>query len=298
MTLLGRRRLPRVLLVLALCAAGYFAYTRSSDIANFSKTHLVTRSFEPVDADPEHMHGKSIGVKNNVKLWNVKPMPPDDTFEQKREHHKGNCFNLARSDSLPLDRPIPDFRGQRCKDMVYPSELPDTSVVFVFFNEPASPLYRSIHSVLDRTPPHLLREIVLVDDGSDVEWLKEPFEEYLSTLPKIKLVRAGARQGLMKARSLGAEAASGETITFLDSHIEVNVGWLEPLLYRVSQDRRHVVMPIIDSIQADSFQYTMGGLDILGFSWSLGQKGIGTRPRTDFEPMPSPISEFLCSDVM
>lgn len=53
------------------------------------------------------------------------------------------------------------------------------------------------------------------------------------------------RQGLMATREEGARVATAETVTFLDSHIEVNEGWLEPLLARVRDDRRHVVMPAI-----------------------------------------------------
>jgi polypeptide N-acetylgalactosaminyltransferase len=248
-------------------------------------------NFVPKNPDADHLHGM-VGVDDKgVPLFSVKPMPPDETAEEKREHHKGNCFNLARSDSLPLDRPIPDVRSEQCKQMTYPHDLPDTSIVFVFFNEPASPLYRSVHSVLNRSPPHLIREIILVDDGSDVEWLQKPLEDYIATLPKVKLVRTHARTGLMRARTIGAENAIGDTVTFLDSHIECNHGWLEPLLYRVHQDRRHVVMPVIDSIHPDGFSYNQGGLDILGFSWGLGQKGIGQRKRSQLEPMPSPISE-------
>ena len=36
---------------------------------------------------------------------------------------------------------------------------------------------------------------------------------------------------------IGAEIATGETLTFLDAHIECSPGWLQYLLYEVKKDR-------------------------------------------------------------
>lgn len=59
-------------------------------------------------------------------------------------------------------------KGFRCLDQNYnDAELPDTSVVICFHNEAWSVLLRTFHSVLERTPSHLLREVILVDDFSD-----------------------------------------------------------------------------------------------------------------------------------
>ena len=54
----------------------------------------------------------------------------------------------------------------RCKNVTYDKSLPTTSVIIIFYNEPWSVLLRTVHSVLKRSPPKFLKEIILVDDSS------------------------------------------------------------------------------------------------------------------------------------
>ena len=55
---------------------------------------------------------------------------------------------------------------------------------------------------------------------SDQDHLMEPLERYISQYPKITLVRAPERVGLIRARLMGASAAKAEVLTYLDSHCE------------------------------------------------------------------------------
>ncbi len=55
-----------------------------------------------------------------------------------------------------------------CPKKQYSDNLPAVSVVICFYNEAWSALLRTVYSVIDRTPAKLLREIVLVDDSSDL----------------------------------------------------------------------------------------------------------------------------------
>ena len=59
------------------------------------------------------------------------------------------------------------FLPARCRNISYPSNLPQVSIVFIFVNEALSVILRSIHSAMNRTPSHLLKEIILVDDNSN-----------------------------------------------------------------------------------------------------------------------------------
>jgi len=57
----------------------------------------------------------------------------------------------------------------RCKYWHYPevSKLPTASVILVFHNEGWSTLMRTVHSIVNMSPPELLEEVVMVDDFSD-----------------------------------------------------------------------------------------------------------------------------------
>ena len=53
-----------------------------------------------------------------------------------------------------------------CRNLTYSSDLPQLSVIFIFVNEALSVLLRSVHTAIQKTAPHLLKEIILVDDHS------------------------------------------------------------------------------------------------------------------------------------
>jgi polypeptide N-acetylgalactosaminyltransferase len=152
---------------------------------------------------------------------------------------------------------------------VYPSELPTTSIIIVYHNEGNSTLLRGLTSIVRRSSPKYLKEIILVDDASEKrEYLHDELDEFVNTLPvPVKIFRNKERMGLMRSRMRGAAAATGDTMTFLDAHIEVTTGWLTPLLSEIKSNPRTVVCPVIDVISDDTFEYltgsemTYGGFD-------------------------------------
>uniref|UniRef100_A0A667X890 Polypeptide N-acetylgalactosaminyltransferase n=1 Tax=Myripristis murdjan TaxID=586833 RepID=A0A667X890_9TELE len=181
------------------------------------------------------------------------------------------CLSLCLSVSLSVCLSLSPSLCLRCRDKVYPLALPSASVVICFFNEALSALLRTVHSVLDRTPAFLLHELILVDDFSELEDLKEDLERYVreELKGKVHLVRNQRREGLIRGRMIGASHATGEVLVFLDSHCEVNQAWLQPLLAPIQQDRRTVVCPVIDIISADTLAYSPSPIVRGGFNWGL-----------------------------
>ncbi|XP_053624030.1 polypeptide N-acetylgalactosaminyltransferase 35A isoform X2 [Plodia interpunctella] len=245
--------------------------------------------------------------------------------EDVRLREKGynlHAFNTLISQRIGNHRSLPDTRNKLCGSQKYPSKLPKASVIICFYNEHFETLMRSVYSILDRTDQQFVKEIILVDDYSDLSGLHEQVfkavnelnyrmrkeEEMLETnnlddnvveyinddnniIDKkttdkydkfskggfsIRLLRTSKREGLIRARLYGAASSVGDVLVFLDSHIEVNVDWLSPLLARLAEGldgkerySQRAVMPIIDIINADTFDYTSSPLVRGGFNWGL-----------------------------
>ena len=86
----------------------------------------------------------------------------------------------------------------------------------------------------------MLKEVLLVDDKSELEHLHAPLERELEKpyyKGRVRLIRNAEREGLIRSRNNGAVAAWGEVVVFLDAHCEVGANWLPPLLAPIHADR-------------------------------------------------------------
>ncbi|XP_062313934.1 LOW QUALITY PROTEIN: polypeptide N-acetylgalactosaminyltransferase 3 [Osmerus eperlanus] len=178
--------------------------------------------------------------------------------KEKERGDEKHCFNLFASDRISLSRDLgPDTRPPECIEQTFKRcpPLPTTSVIIVFHNEGWSTLLRTVYSVLHTSPAIFLKEIILVDDASVDEVLKDELDEYLKRLHIVRVVRQRERKGLITARLLGASVASGDTLTLLDAHCECFSGWLEPLLARIAENNTAVVSPDITTIDLTTFEF-------------------------------------------
>ncbi|KAK9876631.1 hypothetical protein WA026_014010 [Henosepilachna vigintioctopunctata] len=208
--------------------------------------------------------------------------------------YKVNGFNAALSDKIAIDRSVPDIRHEGCKTKKYLKQLPSVSVVVPFHNEHWTTLLRTAHSVVKRSPPELLKEVILVDDASTKEFSKKPLDDYLSAnLSKVRAIHLPERSGLIRARLAGAREAIADVLIFLDSHTEANINWLPPLLEPIAQDYKTCVCPFIDVIQYETLEYRAQDEGARGaFDWEFFYKRLPLLPEDlahPTEPFKSPI---------
>ncbi|KAH8339088.1 hypothetical protein KR074_003887 [Drosophila pseudoananassae] len=182
---------------------------------------------------------------------------------------RGVGFNSWLSERISLERSLYDMRHRSCKKLEYSLEkFPSVSVVITYHDEEASVLLRTLSSVRKRTPVRLLREIILVDDGSTK--VNHKLNDFLRIkFLKVKHHRLDTQVGLMKARVTGAQLALADVLVFLDSHVEVTHGWLEPLIAPILGNNRTCTTPIIDTIDYDNFSYRRGKPSRGFFNWQF-----------------------------
>ena len=220
----------------------------------------------------EHLHKHKHKLSNNkrtIEDFDWRAYVKRSGLRPGEDKNHRNAYNQAASDALEWDRAVPDVRDGGCSRKTYSDNLPSTSVIICFHNEGRAALVRTVVSVLNRSPDHLIEEIILVDDYSN-----DPTDGMeLIKLPKVKLIRNDQREGLIRSRVKGANMAKGAVLTFLDSHCECNVMWLEPLLQSIKSNRKIVVSPVIDVINHDDFNYLSSSSDLRGgFGWNLNFK--------------------------
>lgn len=213
----------------------------------------------------------------------------------KDDLYKVNGFNAYVSDKISLQRSLKDIRHPDCKSKKYWNKLPNCSIVVPFHNEHWTTLLRLTYSVINRAPPELLHEVILVDDFSTKKFLKDELDNYMKEHfhGKVKVVHAERREGLIRTRILGAKHATGDVLLFLDSHVEANVNYLPPLLDPIAEDYRTVVCPFIDVIDYENFNYRAQDEGARGaFDWEFFYKRLPLLPedlKHPAEPFRSPV---------
>ena len=148
---------------------------------------------------------------------------------------------------------------------------PTVSIVIVSHNENQY-FGRTFGSIVENTPENRLFEIIVVDDASE-----PPAAEELDKLniPRVKIIRNEERQGLIRAKTIGARAAQGDILIFLDAHIRAYPGWMEPLIDLIVENEKRIAVPLIPVLNETTWEQINNYVGIkMMFDWKMDFKWL------------------------
>uniref|UniRef100_A0A914KX85 Glycosyltransferase 2-like domain-containing protein n=1 Tax=Meloidogyne incognita TaxID=6306 RepID=A0A914KX85_MELIC len=245
-------------------------------------TSILTNSPSELPECPFIDPSKDLNKWANLAVYpqkcNVTKEIPEEGSEERELYDKGihrHYFNAWVSDKIGPEREIEIQAHEKCSEIDYSHVNLKTSIVIVYHNEAFSVLVRMINGLFRYTPSKLLKEIILYDDASESHSSIETQLKEYSKLKGgnwgelVKFFKTEERQGLIRAKVFASREASGDVIVFLDSHCEVTPRWLEPLLSTIQENKKRIVLPVVDLINANLFGYEKAMVAKGTFDWGL-----------------------------
>ncbi len=165
---------------------------------------------------------------------------------------------------------IPDTRPAQCKEVTYKTTRKVTIIVD-FFDYQFYDLKTTLGSVLQYTPTEIIHEILVIDDGSTLEYIKQDSKAFVDKIRKAKILRLPNKVSIGRARMEAVKQATSEILVFLENNIICNEGWIQPLLHELESNHSAIVVPHFDNINDPvSYEYQSTAANLVtGFSWSL-----------------------------
>lgn len=164
-------------------------------------------------------------------------------------------------------------------------------MVIVTHASPPGVLERALDSVLRCSPKH---PIVVVDNGGSAS---RRLVEHGSSLDTRLQVIATDNRGFGAAANVGirrAIADGADVIALLNDDVEVQPGWLEPLLAEFTDDGVGAVQPLL--VDADGTTINSAGVEIDRFG--AGSDRLRGRPIDDGCPQPTDVDVFTGGAVV
>lgn len=138
------------------------------------------------------------------------------------------------------------------------------SIVMAAHNEHKY-MARTLDSIYKETPASILKEIIVVDDGST-----PPLLTVLQAYPDVKVLRHETRKGLIKSKTEGGNMATSDAIMFLDAHIKPSPNWVQPLMRHMNRNYKRVVVPVIPILDGNTWEANMNAIGTkMMFDWTL-----------------------------
>ena len=153
------------------------------------------------------------------------------------------------------------------------AKLPLVSVV-IPVKDRAGELGRCLDSIARVDYPPSLVQVIVVDDGSS-----DASAAVAASRGAVVIPSGGTGRGPAAARNVGARAASGEILAFIDSDCTASVDWLAELLPAFADPKTVAVGGLVDGMCSDSavdrYEKVMSSLSLGGREMS-GNSGDDT----------------------
>mmetsp|Transcript_27183 Transcript_27183/g.51217 ORF Transcript_27183/g.51217 Transcript_27183/m.51217 type:complete len:550 (+) Transcript_27183:208-1857(+) len=145
-----------------------------------------------------------------------------------------------------------------------PSKIETMSIVMAAHNEHQY-MKRTLQSIYERTPAYILKEIIVIDDGSE-----PPLAHSCEDFPEVKIIRHKKRLGLIKSKTEGGNLAKGDAIMFLDAHVKPEWNWVQPILKHMNINYKRVVVPLIPVLDGKTWEPNNNAVGSkMMFDWTL-----------------------------
>jgi polypeptide N-acetylgalactosaminyltransferase len=166
--------------------------------------------------------------------------------------------------SFPLP---PDARPPTCPKGAKVKDGKETvSIIIPYLNEEWFRIEATMQSLVKYTDMSLVYEIMWVSDGNSPD--KVFASELKAMHPKVSVYENEKNLGLITTKMNAAKWAKGSVLMFLEPHVIVNTGWLQPLLTRLAEEPKALIMPALDALGED-LSYHVAGAGHWRFEWNL-----------------------------
>ena len=171
---------------------------------------------------------------------------------------RSQSFLMASTGYIPqLDEsPVIPMADKIASDFLSSQPVVTLSIVLPCANEGRFS-WLTAQSLAEVTPPDVLKEVIVVDDGSTPPLITE-FPKDIIEKAKVRFVRHESHTGLINAKAAGANVATGDVVVFLDCHVKPVTGWDKPITDKIRTNYRRVVVPSITGLDLKTWSEVRG----------------------------------------
>ena len=202
--------------------ADYYSDPDALDKAIFYGNALLSSELYYVD---DARSFKSRVMKEFEYKEKLALLSDNEVKELTEKYYRNITIQWSQRDLLPKSKPLYDIQCLSYLDKDYDVTV---SVIIAYNNELSVLLLRTITTVIHRTLPKYLKEIVLVDDNSSLNITEEVLNYAADHRIPIKYLRNNVRRGIAGSRMRGVREAVGDVVVILDSHMEVSFKLQDP----------------------------------------------------------------------